>query len=259
MIIRLFLRFDGTDYNGWQLQNINGEENSALKTVQGTLNRALRTLLRDDNIAVVGSSRTDAGVHAAEYCASFETEKTIVPPDKIAAAVAHLLPEDIVVYRSEQAPEGFNARFDTKSKTYRYFFYTGAFSVPLLDRNFWHVPVREALDISLMNEAAGFIMGTHDFSAFCGSGASNKTAVRTVSNLRVESIGSMWDSELYAASITGDGFLYNMVRIITGTLIMAGTGKIKPSDLETIIGSRDRRMAGITAPPQGLHLWRVEY
>lgn len=255
MTIRLFLRYDGTELNGWQMQNIDGKENPDVKTVQGILNRALRTLLADEKICVVGCSRTDAGVHACEYCASFDVEKSIVPPEKIAAAIGHLLPANVVVYKSEIAPDGFNARFDIKSKTYKYYFYLGDFADPMRDRHAWFVKCGTPLDLKAMNKAATYLVGTHNFDAFCADLVHAKTTLRTINECFVEEISPMF----YALTVNGDGFLYNMVRIITGTLLYVGQQKINPEEIPGIIDSKCRSKAGITAPPEGLHLFKVYY
>lgn len=254
MTIRLFLRYCGTRFNGFQKQNIKGEENPNVLTVQGTLDRALRTLLKDDTISCVGCSRTDAGVHANMFVASFDVTKSIVPPENIAAAIGHLLPSDIVVYKSEIMPDGWNARFETKSKTYKYFFYTGSFGNPILNDRAWFVKA-DGLDVSKMNEAARELIGEHDFTSFCGDTASQKSAIRTINSLEIAEIAP----QFYELSVNGDGFLYNMVRIITGTLVMVGEGKISPAEIKKITAAEDRSAAGITAPPDGLYLWEVFY
>lgn len=254
MTVRLFLRYCGTRFNGFQKQNIKGKENPNVCTVQGTLDRALRKLLKDNTISCVGCSRTDAGVHANMFVVSFDVEKSIVPPENIAAAIGHLLPSDIVVYKSEIMPDGWNARFETKSKTYKYFFYTGNFGNPVFNDRAWFVKA-ERLNISKMNEAARALVGTHNFSSFCGDTDSQKSMIRTINSLEIAEI----KPDFYELSVNGDGFLYNMVRIITGTLVMVGEGKIDPSDIQKIIAAEDRSAAGITAPPDGLYLWEVFY
>ncbi len=255
MTVRLFLRYDGTDLSGWQIQNTDGNQTPGLRTVQGVLSSALKKLLKEEELKLVGCSRTDAGVHAMEYCASFEVENPIVPPEKIAAAIGHLMPGDIVVYKSEVAPEGFNARFDTVSKTYKYYFYVSEFPDPIYSRHAWHVKGSEPLNLNAMNEAATAFVGTHFFDAFCADLARAKTTKRTIYSLNISEIRPMF----YELTVTGDGFLYNMVRIITGTLLYVGNGKINPGEIPGIIESRDRRRAGITAPPEGLHLYKVNF
>lgn len=259
MTVRLFLRYDGRGFSGWQIQNVGGEENPLKPTVQGTLNKALRELLCDASIKVTGCSRTDAGVHALDYCASFEAGSSIVPVDKICLALRPLLPETLTVFKSEQAPEGFNARYDTVKKTYKYVFYCGENSFPSLDGNAWFVKTPQTPDIDQMNKSASVLAGTHDFSAFCGDLKSAKTTVRTLYECSVKKmiIDQTSFPDLYEITVTGDGFLYNMVRIIAGTLVYAGLGKLTADDVAAALESKARKDAGITAPPQGLYLAKV--
>ena len=261
MTIRLFLRYDGSGFSGWQIQNKDGAEREGLVTVQGTLNKALRVLLCDDSIKVTGCSRTDAGVHALEYCASFEVKDSIVPPDRICRALTPLLPETLTVYRSEQAPDGFNARYDTVRKTYVYDFHCGEFPVPSLKNTSWFVKTPVQPDLSLMNEAASILLGTHRFDAFCGDLSNAKTTERTLYELRVTKLRERpsKDVVLYRLTASGDGFLYNMVRIMAGTLLDAAEGRTEPADVGMIIASRDRSRAGATLPPDGLYLFDVTY
>lgn len=260
MTVRLFLSYDGRGFCGWQVQNAGGSENPDKPTVQGTLNKALRELLRDESVKVTGCSRTDAGVHALEYCASFEITSSPVPADKICLALRPLLPDTITVYRSEIAPDGFNARYDTVKKTYKYLFYCGESCCPPLDGNAWFVRTGAVPDLRAMNEAASRLVGTHDFSAFCGDLKNAKTTERTVSECSVSklelNIGPDF-SGMYELTVTGDGFLYNMVRIIAGTVVYAGLGKMSPDDVEKALKSKTRADAGITAPPHGLYLSKI--
>lgn len=254
MTIRLFLRYNGTRFNGFQKQNVKGVQNPNVRTVQGTLDGALRKLLQDDSINAVGCSRTDAGVHANKYCVSFDVERSIVPPEKIAPAIGHLLPEDIVVYKSEPVEDGWNARYDVKSKTYKYFFYTGDFANPLYNDKAWFVKA-PSLDLSAMQSFANGLIGEHDFTSFCGDKEAVASTIRTIYSLDIVKKSD----NFYELSINGSGFLYNMVRIIAGTLVNVGEGKISPDDAEKIIAAEDRSAAGITAPPDGLYLWDVFY
>ena len=260
MTVRLFLRYDGRGFCGWQVQNEGGSENPSKPTVQGTLNKALRELLRDDSIKVTGCSRTDTGVHALDYCASFEVSSLIVPADKICLALRPLLPETLTVFRSEIAPDGFNARYDTVKKTYRYLFYCGESSFPSLDANAWFVKTQTAPDLEAMNEAAAKLVGTHDFSAFCGDLKNAKTTVRTVFSCSVKKVELEIAPEcigVFELEITGDGFLYNMVRIVAGTVVYAGLGKMTAGDVENALETKARKDAGMTAPPQGLYISKV--
>ncbi|MBQ8165297.1 MAG: tRNA pseudouridine(38-40) synthase TruA [Clostridia bacterium] len=269
MNIALIVEYDGTEYYGWQIQNRNGEIAENLPTVQGTLNRALSELL-NDKIEVCGSSRTDAGVHATGYCASFHTANESIPPERIAEAVRHLLPDSIVVKKSAKVPEEFHARFDCKGKTYRYMFYTGKAALPLLRNRAWHV--KSELDIKKMQEAVSHYTGSHFFDSFMATGATpGTTTERTIFDAVIKEIPAPYyeqdagnencneKNHFYCFEVRGDGFLYNMVRIMVGTAVYVGMGKIEPQAVPQIIESRDRRKAGITAPPQGLYLARVHY
>jgi len=269
MNIALTIEYDGTEYHGWQIQNRNGEVAEDRPTVQGILNCALSELL-GEKIEVVGSSRTDAGVHATGYCASFHTANESIPPERIAEAVRHLLPDSIVVKSSVKVPDGFHARFDCKGKTYRYLFYTGKTALPLLRNRAWHV--KSELDLDKMQKAVSHYIGSHYFDSFMAAGATpGATTERTIFDAQIKEIPApcyeqetgteeIGDKNLfYCFEVTGDGFLYNMVRIMVGTAVYAGMGKISPEDVPDIIESRDRKKAGITAPPQGLYLARVHY
>lgn len=241
--IKLELRFDGENYHGWQIQ-----PNAV--TIQEKVSAAVSKITKE-NIKVFGCSRTDAGVHANYYVSSFKTYSSI-PIERIPYAINSLLPDDIVCIGAEAADEDFHAITSAKSKTYLYKIENSHIRDPFLAGHVWHYP--SALDFSKMCEASKHFIGTHDFLGFAAAGFSAKTTVRTIYDLKLSKDGNIINIE-----ITGDGFLYNMVRIITGTLVWAGIGKIKPEDIPKIIESKKREKAGITAPPYGLYLWRVEY
>lgn len=279
MNVRLFLRYDGTAYHGWQIQNKDGKESSSLRTVQGTLSKALKELYGEsftgifqgnDGVEPIGVSRTDAGVHADTYCANFHTDNETIPAEKIRYAIRQFLPSDICVYRSERVPDDFHARFDVISKTYKYLFYTGEFPLPCLENKAWHISLKKGTELNLddMNTAIKGLLGTHEFDAFCAAGGSAKTSERTIFDVHVEKQEAPFlvsqsnpdnDFKLYALYVTGDGFLYNMVRIIAGTAVYAGQGKIDPKSIPHIIASKDRKKAGITAPACGLYLNDLKY
>lgn len=241
--IKLTIEYDGTAYHGWQSQT-----NAA--AVQDVVASAVSRLI-GGNCSVTGSSRTDTGVHALGQVCNFHTNSAI-PADKFAYALNALLPEDIVIRKSEEVAEDFHARFSTKGKKYRYLFYNSIFPSALLRNRACHVYY--PLDIGAMQKAAGYFTGTHDFTAFSAVGGSVKTTVRTITEAVVAR-----DGELVEFAVTGDGFLYNMVRIIAGTLAEVGFGRIKAEDIPEIIDSRDRRKAGRTAPAHGLYLVEVYY
>lgn len=241
--IKLTLEYDGTNYLGWQKQKVG-------ITIQGTLEEAIKVLTKEE-VEVTGSSRTDAGVHAKGFVANFKTNSKI-PSEKFREAINHNLPEDIVILKSEEVEEEFHARYNAMGKTYSYSILNR--DVPsAIDRNYLY-HVKRRLDVESMKEACQYFIGTHDFSAFKTSGSSVKTTVRTIKELYIED-----NDDIIKIYVTGDGFLYNMVRIIVGTLIMVGSNKIKPLEVKNIIASKEREKAGICVPSSGLVLEKVHY
>ena len=241
--VGLVVAYDGTKYSGWQTQP-NGI------TIQGVLNDTLSELL-GEKIETIGASRTDAGVHALGNVAVFDTESRI-PGEKFSYALNQRLPEDIRIQLSEEVEPDFHPRYCDSEKTYEYRILNRRFPVPTerLYSYFYHYK----LDVDKMKEATSYLIGRHDFASFCGSGAQVKTTIRTVTSMDV------WrDGDMVTIRISGTGFLYNMVRILVGTLLFVSEGKIDPADLPAIIESGERIRAGKTAPPQGLYLNRVEY
>lgn len=241
--IKLILEYDGTRYCGWQKQK-NG------LSIQEVLQRSVENIVGHE-IKIIGSSRTDAGVHAKGMVANFHTSSNI-PIEKFAAAINSKLPHDIAVIDAKEVAETFHSRYDSKGKRYSYLIFNRKTRSPLYRNYAAQIPVH--LDIQKMNEAASFILGTHDFSAFKASKSSVKNNIRTVKSIEVIKNG-----DIIKIQVEADGFLYNMVRIIAGTLIEVGMGKILPHDVKYIIESRDRKLAGKTAPPQGLYLECVYY
>lgn len=241
--IKLTVAYDGTDYCGWQIQP-NGI------TVEEVLNRALSRLTREE-IRVTGASRTDAGVHARGNVAVFDTSSSI-PAERFAYAVNALLPEDIAVVSSEEVPESWHPRYQTSVKTYEYRILNREMPDPLRRKYTWHVSF--PLDIDKMREAAEYLKGEHDFRSFCSIHTGAKTTVRTVYALDIEKTG-----DEIVIRISGNGFLYNMVRIIAGTLTEAGRGFRTPDSVKKILEAEEREKAGITAPPQGLVLDSIRY
>ena len=241
--IMLTLCYDGTEYHGFQRQ-----ENGL--TIQQVVEEAIKKVT-GETVSITGCSRTDAGVHATEYICNFKTESS-VPADKFCFALNSYMPEDISCTASCEAEEDFHARYSAKSKTYTYTIYNAPHKNPVVCRYAWHYPIK--IDVEKMKVAASAIVGTHDFTAFMASGGQQKTTVKTVNFLDVSE-----EENKIEISINADGFLYNMVRIIAGTLVYAGTGKIDPMQVSEIIKSGDRTLAGITAPPQGLCLKKVLY
>ncbi|HIT87739.1 MAG TPA: tRNA pseudouridine(38-40) synthase TruA [Candidatus Coprocola pullicola] len=244
--ILLTIAYDGTEYSGWQKQ-----KNSTVKTIEEEVEKACKKLFGVQNIEVIGASRTDAGVHALGQRAMIEVE-TSIPTEKIPFAIRSFLPEDIVVQKAENVPNTFHPRYDCIKKTYCYTYYNNSFANPIVRRN--TVFVHGILDILSMQKAAKYIEGKKDFKCFCAAGSSVCSTIRTVFDCSVQKEGNF--VKIY---ITGDGFLYNMVRIIAGTLLEIGKGKKTPEEIQNMIANKNRNLAGMTAPPQGLTLMEIDY
>lgn len=241
--ILLTIAYEGTAYGGWQKQ-INAD------SVQAQLEKALQTAEKK-HIAVTGASRTDAGVHALGQRAHFDTDSRI-PAEKYPFVFNTLLPDDISVISAAEVPSGLHARFSAVGKTYTYRIDNARQPNALKNRFYAHVPL--PLDAEKMQDAALLLLGRHDFIAFSAAGGQAKTSVRTIGRLDV--VRRQDDITLLVA---GDGFLYNMVRIIAGTLIAIGQGKMEKSVITDAFATGDRRLLGITAPAKGLELTRVFY
>lgn len=241
--IKLTLEYDGTNYYGWQKQK-------GMQTIQGALEEAIINTTKEE-IEVIGCSRTDAGVHAKGFVANFKTNSRI-PENKFREALNVKLPMDIVVLKSVEVDEEFHARYMAQGKTYEYTIHND--EIPsALERNYsYHY--KYDLDVEAMKEAAKYFIGRHDFIAFRTQGSSVKGTIRTIFDLKVEK-----KQNKIKISVTGDGFLYNMVRIIVGTLLQVGRGKIKPEYIKEIIALKDRNLAGQCVPANGLLLKKVYY
>ncbi len=238
------ITFDGSGFHGWQIQN-------NLRTVQGELKNAFKELTGED-VVINGCSRTDAGVHAKEYYFNAKTESTI-PCDAFPVALATKLTPEILVVSCDEVSIDFNAQFNTESKEYEYIFLNSKNLSPFMYKKVCHYKYRE-LDAELLNKACQHFVGEHDFSAFCASGATVQSKVRTIYSASVRR-----ENDLVIFSVRGNGFLYNMVRIMAGTLLYVAEGKIGCEDIPGIIDSGDRKNAGITAIPDGLYLNKVFY
>ena len=244
MTIKLTVTYDGTNYCGWQIQ-------PNKSTVQETIEDALYKLT-GEKIKVIGSGRTDAGVHAEGQVAHFKRENENIPPEKYAIALNIILPDDVKIVKSERVDDDFSARRSAKKKTYIYRTYVSEALLPLKDR--FALQLEKQPDVLAMRECAKLIEGVHDFKAFCSSGTAVKTTTRTVYSIGIEEQGNE-----IIFSVTGSGFLYNMVRIIVGTLLFVGRGKIGKAEVEEMLNTGKRALGGKTIPAKGLTLLSVEY
>lgn len=241
--IKLVIEYDGKSFNGWQKQpnklNIQGEIEKAIEEITG------------EKIDLIASGRTDAGVHSLGQVANFKTNSTI-DTDKFPYAINSKLKKSILIKSAEEVPERFHSRYSVHSKTYRYTINNSKFGTALYRDMEYHFPIK--LDENKMQEAAKYFEGEHDFKAFKASGTSSKSSVRTIYKAEVKREG-----ERVIIELTGNGFLYNMVRIIAGTLVDVGTYKILPEDVKNIIEKKERKNAGKTLPAKGLCLVEVQY
>lgn len=241
--VKLVVAYDGTNYCGWQVQD-NGI------TIEEVLNRELSDLLKED-ITVIGASRTDSGVHALGNVAVFDTE-TRIPPEKISFALNQRLPEDIRIQESCQVADDFHPRFCDTIKTYEYKIWNARFPNPVV--RLYSKFVYYKIDMEKMQEAANYLVGEHDFKSFCSTRTQVENTVRTVTEITFRREGDM-----IIMKICGTGFLYNMVRIIMGTLLKCGMGMYEPEYVKEILEACDRQMAGPKAEACGLTLVGIEY
>ena len=241
--IKLIIEYDGKGFNGWQKQpdrlNIQGEIEKAIEEITG------------EKVDLTASGRTDAGVHSLGQTANFKTDSKI-PTEKFAKAINSRLKKSIVIKSAEEVDEKFHSRYSVKSKSYRYIINNSENGTAIYRGLEYHVPMK--LDYEKMNEAIKYFIGEHDFKAFKACGTSSKSSVRKILDGSVRKEG-----ERVIIEVTGTGFLYNMDRIISGTLLDVGLGKIKPEDIPSIIESKDRTKAGKTLPAHGLYLLQVNY
>lgn len=241
--ILIELSFDGTNYHGWQVQ-----QNA--RAIQQVLQDALELLLHH-RPNVTGCSRTDAGVHARRFYCTAETDSRF-PAEQLPRALNANLPQDLSVLSAREVPESFHPRYSAKGKRYVYRLWNSASRNPFLARYSYQYPY--PLDAELLNAAAALFQGTHDFSGFQAAGSEVEDTVRTVYQAEVKRQG-----ELVSFSVEGDGFLYHMVRIMTGTLLLVAQGKLTIAEFPEVISACDRRRTGPTAPAKGLMLDRVYY
>ena len=241
--IKLIIEYDGKGFNGWQKQpdrlNIQGEIEKAISEITG------------EKIDLIASGRTDRGVHSLGQTANFKTNSNI-PIEKIPIAINSKLKKSIIIQDAEEVSEKFHSRYSVKSKTYRYTINNSKYGSAIYRNIEFHFS--QKLDVEKMNEAIKYFEGEHDFKAFKASGTSSKSSVRTIYKA-----GVFKEDDRIFIELTGNGFLYNMVRIIAGTILEVGLGKITPQEIIDIIESKDRAKAGKTLPANGLCLMKVEY
>ena len=242
--IRLTIEYDGKDFNGWQKQ-------PNKLNIQGTIEKAIEKIT-GEKVDLMASGRTDRGVHAISQVANFKTNSKL-PIEKFPIAINSNMKSSIRIKNAEEVDERFHSRLSCKKKTYRYVINNSKYGSAIYRNLETHIPVK--LDVEKMKEAVKYFEGEHDFKAFRASGTSSKSSVRTI--YKAEVIEKQ-DERIWI-ELTGNGFLYNMVRIIAGTLVDVGLGKIKPKEIKDIIESKDRQKAGKTMLPQGLFLVNVEY
>ena len=242
--IKLIIEYDGRKFNGWQKQpnnpNIQGEIENAIFEITG------------EKVELIASGRTDRGVHALAQVANFKIESERLPIEKFAIALNSKLKNSIRIRSAEEVDERFHSRYSVHSKTYRYVINNSEYGTAIFREFEYNFPIK--LDVQKMNRAIQYFVGEHDFKGFKASGTSSKSSVRIIYDAKVYQDGDRVNIE-----ITGNGFLYNMVRIISGTLLDVGIGKIKPEEIPEIIESKDRTRAGKTLPAHGLYLVKVEY
>lgn len=241
--IKLTIEYDGKEYHGWQKQpnrlNIQGEIEKAIETITG------------EKVELIGSGRTDSGVHAFAQVANFKIENNF-PIEKMAIAINSQLKKSIRIQKAEEVEENFHSRYHCHRKTYAYVIDNSEQGSAIYRNLSYHVP--QALDIEAMKKGAEYLIGEHDFSSFKSSGTSNKSSIRTIYKVKV-----FKERERIVIELTGNGFLYNMVRIISGTLLEIGLKERKPEEMKSILEAKDRQKAGKTLPAHGLFLKNVEY
>ncbi len=241
--VQIIIEYDGSAYCGWQRQ-LNGI------SVQQKIEEALEAIV-GEKLSIIGAGRTDAGVHALGQCANFFTVSKI-PIEKFSDALNSALPQDIRIVEALERDSQFHSRFGAKQKTYRYQIYNRRVLSPFYLRRAYHYAAY--IDLALMQQAATHLVGRHDFSAMSAAGSQCRSFEREIYELTVEKSG-----ELIVIEVAGNGFLYNMVRIIAGTLFYCGIGKINPNDIGEILNKKDRTLSGPTLPPWGLYLKKIIY
>ncbi len=259
--IKLILQYDGTNYNGWQIQKKEKLGRHKIITIQRVIQDAIKRITGED-VNVIAAGRTDAGVHAIEQVASFKTYSNL-SKDVLKRALNAILPYDIRVMDISDVSMDFHPRYNAKSKIYFYMISNTSTVSPFLYRYLWTIGY--SLDIDAIIRCLRFFRGTHDFSSFRASGCSSKNSIRTIIDISIEEadtiffMNSSFKGRFFKIRIEADAFLRHMVRNIVGTIVEVGRGRMKPDEIENILLLKDRRFAGPTAPPQGLFLERVNY
>lgn len=256
--IKLTLEYDGTKFLGWQIQGRNQRQ-----TIQDTIEKTLQKILQE-KVKLIASGRTDSGVHALAQVANFKTHAQL-SLQRLQKALNALLPPEITIIKAEELDLDFHSRFDVQSKVYRYFILNRPHRSSFLRNRVYFYPY--PLDVRLMQDEVKVLLGRHDFKAFCASGSSTKDTLREIKKITIKKLPYLpWGVKdnpkklpLIVIDIEADGFLYNMVRNIIGTLIEIGRKKLPKGSLKRILKSKDRRFAGPTAPAQGLYLLEVRY
>lgn len=249
--IKLTLEYDGTEFCGWQTQKRKSQKSNRKRTtIQETVEEVLGKILQE-KVKVIGSGRTDSGVHALNQVANFKT-KSVLPLKNIQKALNSVLPYSIAVVKIEEASADFHARFDAKSKTYRYSILNSGFNRPLLNNHFSRVPYK--LNVPLMKKEIRHLLGKHDFKSFQARDKKERSSIRTISKINLSQKGN-----LIYLDVSADGFLYNMVRNIAGSLIEVGRGKLPQNSIKKMLLAKNRKSAGPTAPAKGLALTKVRY
>ncbi|HHY74343.1 MAG TPA: tRNA pseudouridine(38-40) synthase TruA [Bacillus bacterium] len=242
--LKCTIAYDGTDFSGFQVQPND-------RTVQGDIENALKKLHKGEDIRIHPSGRTDAGVHAHGQVVHFDSS-FVIPAERWVIALNTLLPDDIVVTNVEQVDMNFHARYDVVKKEYRYFLLNQKDRDVFRKNHSYHYPY--LVNLEKVIEGSKHLLGTHDFTSFCSTKSDKENKIRTIEEIEIKQIGNE-----IVFRFVGNGFLYNMVRIIVGTLLKVGQGRLSPEDIKGILDKKDRKAAGKTAPAHGLYLWRVWY
>ena len=245
--IKLTITYDGSAYHGWQIQ-------PGLRTIQGVITEAIQDLLGSE-VRLFGASRTDGGVSALGQVGLIQIDSP-VPTENLAKAITDRLPSDIAITEAVEVPEGFDLMGAVTSKLYRYTIFTGQVRPVLQIKHCWHLPVK--LDTTAMAEAAKLVVGKKDFQSFASAADNRENTVRTIFRCDVSN-SKEGEKDLVYVEVEGDGFLYNMVRNIVGTLVEVGRGRWKPEKINEILEAKDRTAAGCLAPAQGLYLMWIKY